>query len=207
MFFWLALSDVAPALAFACVYLFSDEPGDKCSRTGLRELMFVAAIACRLCSLAYHVAAHAQWHPERLFYVDLIGICTNALGVPYSVLCHGEATARYSEAQRAFFVAWVLAAYMACVATFACGAMGLARIDYRVQQGMIVALAVAGSLPCAAVSGSLVGPVLFAAGYALFYVGRFPERFVASVQPGAALHSHVLWHWASAAGQFSFLVA
>jgi hypothetical protein len=207
MMLWLALSDVAPALAFACIYMH-EKSHEKCSSTGLRELMFAAAIACRLCSLTYHAAAHAQWRSEQLFYVDLIGICTNALGVPYSVLCTGEeGTPQYSQAGKAFLVAWVLAAYMACVVAFSFGAMGFARIDCWVQQAMIIALAVAGSLPCAAVSGSLLGPLLFAAGYALFYVGKFPERFVPSVQPGAALHSHVLWHWTSAAGQLSFLVA
>lgn len=203
--FWMIWTDVGPAALFLWLYWRIAWPVHP-----LCTLMFAGAVLCRMCSLAYHTfncvspAVH-----QRLIYLDLVGIASNAWGVPWVSLL------AFRRLHSAFLGLFFLM-YVACVARLAVGMASRSPVGAG-HQRMLVALAAVGSLPALfAVADEthplpvraclFAGPFCFAAGYVLFYVLRVPECLL---PPGSAdlqwWNSHVLWHLSSALGQLAFL--
>jgi hypothetical protein len=210
--FWMIWTDIAPAILFSWMWrsivLIIDEQERTDYRLILVSLMFFGALLCRSCSLLYHTfncVSLAANHQH--IYLDLIGIASNSLGVPWvSRLAFGDPlNARFS----AFFVG----AYVLCTLCL------FTRVLNRPvhQQMVLVALAALGNIPtiCAVADASVpaavrvllfLGPMFFGTGYVLFYVYRIPECFLPlGSADGRWWNSHVLWHVSSALGQLAFL--
>ena len=201
--FWMIWSDIAPSTAFTCMMYYADND-DRA-----KMLMFFGAISCRACSLVYHIFNCVSTEANRrLIYVDLVGIASNALGVPYVAR-----TASFNDTKwdTTWFLNIFCAMYVGCVLYFVLSA------NNHSAQKLLVGLAVAGNLPTLyAITDAeqppyvrlclLSGLFWFAAGYVLFYAWAWPNRYMPS---GSAdfkwWHSHVLWHVSSALGQLSFL--
>ncbi len=211
--FWIMWSDILPILVFSTMYHWGTRQEEN-HKEMARTIMFAAAISCRMCSLAYHTFHCVSPRLNRdLIYLDLIGICTNALGVPWTVV----GIARWDVASSTWvrgYLAGFMACYACCIAIFAYSLFSGKRLYYinaTREQAMIVALAVAGCMPSLS-AGSWSGPVCFAAGYAFFYVGKLPESYIynkfkaaGGAAAGEVWNSHVLWHAATWAGQMCFI--
>jgi predicted membrane channel-forming protein YqfA (hemolysin III family) len=210
---WMIWTDVAPAMLILCMMMFVHRFQNVESR-----LMFVGAVVCRLCSLAYHVFNCVSLQLNReLIRLDLFGIAGNALGVPW--LCKLCKVVANDVLFCELFLPIFLCLYAACAA--ACLFLSPADKKYQqVQTTMLIALAVLGNVPTVYALATttivsdelqqtlLLGMFFLAAGYTLFYVLHVPERWMC---PGSAdgrwWNSHVLWHVSSALGQLAFLHA
>ena len=241
--FWMIWTDVAPLLLFAWMYWKKlsyaeeedhDDDNDDEGSGLLIWLMFCGALLCRTCSLTYHTfnCVSLSMH-HRLLFMDLIGIASNALGVPWVAFLassnhNNHNKGPYWRAWTWLAVALTLLMYAVCVLRFAQGMMLQAPHHAhnppppptQDDQRLLVGLAAVGNLPTLfALAGPgtttappmtrallFLGVFFFAAGYTLFFAHRLPESLL---PPGSAdgrwWHSHVLWHVSSALGQLAFL--
>lgn len=211
--FWMIWSDVAPAAAFACMLAAAPATGRNECRHPYGTWMFLGAIFCRVCSFCYHAFNCLSLRMHKfLAALDLVGIASNAWGVPWvACLAFGKQAVTHSLYAKAFFILYVAT----CVSSVAAAYAG----RHSMHQRMLILLAVLGNLPsvyavfdassglCMSARACLMlGPLLFASGYVAFCVCRIPE---AVLPPGTAdgrvWNSHVLWHIASSAGQMCYL--
>lgn len=213
--FWIMWSDVFPMVFLLAMYEFATPQGND-YRTMARSVMFAGAIICRACSLIYHTFHCVSPRLNRdLVYLDLIGICSNALGVPWTVV--GIAGWDEGHPYTRAFLGIFMACYAVCVGVFAYHLLGNGRRfsiikekgnEKNEAQGMVVSLAVLGCMPCVT-AGFWSGPLWFLAGYIVFYVGKFPESWISTKCEerfgGEIWNSHVLWHLTTWAGQMCFI--
>ena len=214
--FWIILSDVGPIMLFSSMIpIFSSDNTNALST----QLMFFGAIFCRICSLTYHIFSDTI---PCLYYLDLIGIASNAFAVPWiSIIVFSEIDTIYCMT--------MMFLYLVCVIRFTGRALTILHVkkeittteEERLHQHLLMTLAVAGNLPT--LYGIVMTPIkdnvrlllfmgifFLASGYTLFYVLKLPdsllESYVVNGVHGKWWHSHVLWHIFSAVGQLSFLI-
>lgn len=197
--FWMIWTDVAPLLLCAAMMVVTasstpaeEEDEGECS-SGKRQV-FQSIVACRLCSLLFHVFnCHSLLLNQRLVYLDLAGIACNAWGCGW-VGCMAGISMAPVKAAGMYFCA------SCAVALFQAKPPPMERM-----QRMLVAMAAVGNAPCLALLGRRAGPLwlrgclsvemlCFAGGYYLFYCRQLVGR-----------HSHACWHVATFLGQLSFL--
>ena len=210
--FWIIWSDIFPIILFSGMYQWGKRQ-ETYHHEVARSTMFAGAIICRCCSLVYHTFHCVSPRLNRdLIYLDLIGICTNALGVPWTVV--GIAEWDDTTMSTKLYICVFMSCYAACICVFShhLFSNGIHLYFFRssaaTEQYMIIALAIAGCIP-AVMAGFFSGPLCFAIGYAFFYVGKFPEGWLSSKHKhsvsGQIWNSHVLWHAATWAGQMCFI--
>lgn len=234
--FWMIWTDLLPL----CIFLYTWAaflPPTSSAHSCLKEAhwVFAAAVFCRACSFAYHTFNCLSLKVNRaLACLDLVGIASNAWGVPW-LNCLAYGSRERQQATGTYVLNVFMGAYALCLAAIVCSCylsstknqpFFCRRMCSQIAvQGLLVILAFMGNMHTAYVlftnpsqmhlptTGAVraclaLGPALFAAGYVAFYVYRIPEAVLPpGLADGKVWNSHVLWHLASSMGQGSYLMA
>ena len=85
MLFAIFLVDLVPCVCVAAALVFLVRRADDTEEATTRKLMlFTGVLFCRLCSLTYHLLSKTALE-KRLFFLDLLGIASNAWAIPWIV--------------------------------------------------------------------------------------------------------------------------
>ena len=194
--FWMIWTDLAPLLLLLLpwtVVHFDAVQNNSCATS--KRLVLQAIVACRMCSLLYHVFnCRSLLFSSRLAFVDLAGIACNAWGCCW--------VGHMADTQKLAAAVCVASMYF-CAACFVAVIINPLSISW--MQSILVLMAVAGNIPCMLVLYTGMGPawvraclasgmLFFASGYQLFYRKQVVGR-----------HSHACWHVATFLGQLSYL--
>ena len=165
---WLLLSDLIPLFGFMAFGMYQP------------SFPALAAVATRICSLAFHITAEQSPYMLNLDYIGITAMCAASLSTSRAVSMpwHSEYAAVLCSLTAALQGAFLIGLYMRSV--------------NRNAGRAIVGLAALGHIPTAyaIITMHACAPALIASA-ALLAVGFF------LVEP---MH-HTLWHWMAAAAQ------
>lgn len=217
--FWMIWTEIVPLVVFLlmfCDLVHSDKYLQMDSfKQLLCNMMYFAAICCRCCSLIYHTFNCLSLKMNTaLINLDLIGIATNALGVPWITYLYFEKHyvenlyVRYLICSYFLIFSWMFiqtnlfhlrcffdAKYVANNDLLYLGIVG------NIPTNMVVMYA--SSLTYNGRICLMCGQLFLLSGFVLFYRLKVPESVLGYHK---LMNSHIFWHIFTFAGQYCFLL-
>ena len=177
------------------------------------NLMYLAAIVCRLCSLTYHIFNCVSSEMNRsLINIDLIGIATNALGIPWVACLYFDKHHIESLFVKCLFAAYFLLLFLMYLDTNIYYIKSYMRRNYVITHNLLslylTSNIITGMVIFDVLQSNIIRLYLLQAqgymftGYILFYTLRFPE---CSFGYSKIMNSHLLWHVFTFIGQYCFV--
>jgi predicted membrane channel-forming protein YqfA (hemolysin III family) len=220
--FWMIWTEIIPFFVFLWMYmklLQTDTYSDMDSfKQLLCNIMYSAAICCRGCSFVYHTfnCTSLQMNTA-LMNLDLIGIATNALGVPWIAYLYFEKHTVENLYMKYVICSYFLVFFRMYIETNLFHIRCFLNVKYFADysNNNLFYLAVVGNIPTNMVvlyASSLsdygrmcliCGQLFLLFGFVLFYNLKLPECIFGY---NKVMNSHVMWHMFTFAGQYCYLM-
>jgi len=211
--FWMIWSEILFTAIFLYLYATTLYTDMSIVKQVCCNLMYSAAIFCRLCSFVYHTFNCLSVDMNRsLLNIDLIGIASNALGIPWVVCLYFDKHYDDSVYIKHLFGAYFLIFFWMYIDTNI----------YYIKSFLTRKRAITNNLSSIYLVGNIMTGIvimddrqsddvrfhLFQAqlymisGYIFFYILRFPECCFGYSK---IINSHLLWHVFTFIGQYCFI--
>jgi len=220
--FFMIWTEIVPLMVFMRMFfvlVYTDTYADMDSfKQLLCNVMYSAAICCRSCSLVYHTFNCTSLKMNTaLMNLDLIGIATNALGVPWIVYLYFEKHTIENAYMKMLICSYLFVFFWMYVENNLFHMRCFFTVKYFANRSNnnLFYLAIIGNIPtnmvvmyASSLSGYgriclICGQLFLLSGFILFYRLKIPECIFGY---NKLVYSHVMWHLFTFAGQYCFLL-